>query len=477
MIDLKKIITQIDNATFTALENDFTKNKAENSLYLLKAYKNGNPKDAEIQEHLKINSSALYTLKSRLYDKIQNKIAGSDDLTEDELLKQVNEIHSICYNNSREIAIAFLTKLEDNLKKHDMSGELLVVYSALKQLHLFSEKYFQYSQIYNRQIACYLTTEKSIEILGNFNKILMQYDFSKSAADLETLLFLHKGILEQYSLNSSRQIEVVKNIMEVELCLFTGAEKMKAEVSIADHLKKTAELIDKLPAYSEQKQWMPVINFLNFEFYVGKGDFKTAAGYYEMLDSLEETISQFSNNFMITRFLISKFSFLRQSSPATLPFVPLFDESKMDEKNTHLLVMASIHNSMVHFYQGKNKESVGILNNLLNNISVKDLHFININLKLSLAYLYLKRKDFSLAENTLKSLMRKIKSDNLDQFNYVNNLIKLLLGETNPKGRKTAEEGSDLLVLFESKNSQNGVFSHFLPELKNQYLQGHGVKS
>lgn len=464
MIDLKKIIGQLDNTTYASLEEAFVKSKAENSLYLLKSYRTGSPIDKDIITHLRINPTSLYTLKSRLYDKIQDKLVNFSSLTEEELLNQVNLVHQVCYTNTKEIAVAHLTKLEEQLQANDMHGELLVVYSALKQLHLLSEKYFHYSQLYNKQIAFNLTTEKSNEILGNFNRILMLYDFSKGESDLETLNFLHKGIQEQYSLNASKQIELIKNIIEIELFLFTEL-KESSTINALELLKRSVVIIEQLPYYKEQKQWIPVINYLYFEYYLKMNDTKNALLYYEKVNSVITSLPFYSNICIVSKFLISKIGFLSKNDH---PDLTVFDEDLIDSKNMHFSVNADIYNSVILFYAGKIKEAIAILNNLLNNISVKDLHYINLEIKLTLSYYYIKRKETDMADNILKSVSRKIKSDELLQFFYVNNLIKLFQLELNQSGKQTKDQQGDLLTLFNSKNNMK-LLNHLNSELTKQY--------
>ena len=134
----------------------------------------------------------------------------------------------------------------------------------------------------------------------------------------------------------------------------------------------------------------------------------------------------------------------------------------------HFVVNAGIYNSFVLYTKGKMKEAIALLNNLLNNISVKDLHFININIKLTLAYYYIKKNEDEMAETILKNISRKIKSDELQQFTYVNNLIKLLLSEIGLKNKQSKEQQGDLLTLFNTKNNLKMV-EHLSSELNKQY--------
>lgn len=469
MIDLKKIISQLDYAVYERLEGAMVKSKAENSLFLLRTYRKDNISDPEIINHLGINPSSLYTLKSRLYDKIQDQLTSNQACDEESLLDQVNQIHKICYNNSKEIAVAFLTKLEVNLLKKDMHGELLIVYSALKQLHLFSDKYFYYAQLYNKQIAFSLTIEKSAEILGNFNRILTQYDFSRLESDLETLQFLYNGIQEQYSLNSSKQIELIRNIIEIQLYLYCGQRSSNPVIDPLTLLKRSTTIILELPPNTEQKQWMPALDFLYFEYYNLMNDLKNAEHYYESVNNSNYSLPFYSNICIVSKFLVSKVIFLQKTGRIHSSDLSVFNTEVIDSKNMHSIVLTDMYNALVYYYNGKIKEAIGVLNSLLNNISLKDLHFINIEIKLTLAYFYIKRKEYDLAEMVLKSASRKIKTDKLQSFTYVNNLIKLMLLEIGAKTKQTAAQQSDLLTLFLSKNKNIGLFDHLNYELSNQY--------
>ncbi|MCE3259511.1 MAG: hypothetical protein K0S12_1152, partial [Bacteroidetes bacterium] len=203
MIKLKKIITHLDEEVYNSVEETLVKNKADNFLFLLKSYRNS-VEDSQIIEELQLNSNSFYVLKSRLYDRIQDHLSGDIYLNQEELLKQLHQIPDMCMNESREVATAFLQKLEKDLLEYDLHSELLIVYSALKKIHLYSEKYFHYSQLFNKHIAFSLSLEKSEETLGNFNRVMGQYNFSRSPKFQDTLFFLRKEINDHFALNQSR---------------------------------------------------------------------------------------------------------------------------------------------------------------------------------------------------------------------------------------------------------------------------------
>ncbi|MFI5221480.1 MAG: hypothetical protein ACHQK8_04070, partial [Bacteroidia bacterium] len=140
MLKLKEIVVQLDSATYSGIEELLSENKADNFTFLLQSYRKENISDRKIATHLGINSNSFYVLKSRLYSKIQDYLSAGIFTSEEAILKQLLDVPQVCFNSPREIAIAFLNKLETELLRFDMHNELLIIYSALKKMHLHTDK-------------------------------------------------------------------------------------------------------------------------------------------------------------------------------------------------------------------------------------------------------------------------------------------------------------------------------------------------
>jgi len=212
MIKLKEVIVQLEESKFLKIEQAFVENKADKFLFLFKAYKSSNLSDEEIKKNMGVSSNSFYVLKSRLYDKIQESISSDLYLDKESTIKLLLQVPDLCYNTHRETAVAYLLKLEKELKRFEMHQELLVVYSALKKIHLNSDKYYHYSQLYNKQVSYVLSLEKAEELLANFCRILAQYDFSKSDDFYEQLCLLKKEIKGIYVFCNSRKIQLINNL-------------------------------------------------------------------------------------------------------------------------------------------------------------------------------------------------------------------------------------------------------------------------
>jgi hypothetical protein len=387
----------------------------------------------------------------------------------DELLMKLNEIPEKCVSEPRELVTAFLLKLEKELLAYDMHNELFSVYSALKKINLFSEKYFYYSQLFNRHIAFSLSLERSEEILGNFNQQFASYDFSRSADQLETLMFLRNEINDHHHLNPSRQVEIVRNFINLQLVIFCDVP-LRDSVSVEQLLNNTYKLIEELPIVSSFKTWSTPLDFLCFEYYFKIGDAGNSEKFFQKVNSKLSTILLYNNICNTPAFLISRLSYLQKSGR-----ISEISEEKgrveiLDESDAHGKVLLGIYEAMICYFENNLKGACSKLNGLLNENTFKDFFHINSEIKLTLAFMYICSTDFEVSLNILKNLQRKIKSESSDEYQHVLSLIKVFESEIVTDPGKITQKQKDEFLLFEARNTgKNIVLRHLLPELAKKY--------
>lgn len=471
MIKLKEVIAQLQESTYEAIEKELLKNKADNFVLLLQSYKKGDVPDNKIAAELGINANSFYVLKSRLYDKIQKNLSAETFITQENIIKQLLQVHEICFNSPREIAVAFLQKLEIELLRFDMHNELQIIYSALKKMHLYSEKYFYYSQLFNKHVALGLSLEKGEEILGNFNRLLGQYNFSRSQENLNTLYFINREIINQYALNPSRQIEIIKNFIELQLILFCSENK-SYEHNTEELLLNTRKLFAELPETSPQKKWELGLDYFYFEYYQSLNQVKIAQQYYEKTNDQLPLLLLYNNICLSSRFLISKLKFCFETNRLEeISFNADLPKLLYDTADSHAKVLTGIYYSMLHYNVKNYKEAIASLNEIINTFSFKDFFHESINVKLTLAYFYLATEDYDMVDITLKGISRKIKAEKLEQYDYVMHLVKVFDIEINKnKTDKSHSKKRDLITLFLANNGRSvELLTHLVPELKRRY--------
>ena len=474
MINLKEVIAQIDETKYLEIENQFIQNKANNFLFLLQSYKKNTISDKEIREKLKITPNSFYVLKTRLFDKIQEHLTF--DLYEDQqkTIALLLKVPDFCLNNPREIVVAYLQSLEKNLMRFDMHNELLIVYSALKKMHLHSDKYSYYSQLYNKQVSLSLSIEKAEELLSNFCRICGQYDLSKSKESYEKLFFLKEQIINIYTLSSSRQIEIIKNNILLHLAIFCPSDKF-TKIDVADLLQQTIKIIEELPESVPQKKWGLVLDYLSFEYYYSVNSFKLALEYFNKVNSQFSKLFLYNHIGLVSHFLVSKIKFSYEAN--------FIDDLLIEEKNEIILfdpkdevfgLSYCLYNSMIYFKQKNYSEAIKLLLDTQNEFVLKNYFLQYVNIKLTLVYFYIITNQLDIASVILKSINTAIirkkgltESDDYNHLNYLYKAFDLLINKETTEKNKSKQK--DFVILFIANNSKDEFLAHLIPELKNKH--------
>jgi hypothetical protein len=473
MIKLKEVIIQLKEENYSEIENNLVKNKADRFLFLLRSYKQAKISDNEIKNKLGVTANSFYVLKSRLYDKIQDSLSCDIYVDQEKTIKLLLQVPELCLNTPRETSIAYLLKLEKDLLRFDMHNELLVIYSALKKLHINSDKYYHYSQTYNKQVSLSLSLEKAEETLGNFCRILSQYDLSRSKDTYEKLCFLKKEISNVYDLCNTRQVELIKNLIDLHLFIFCKDDKA-VECNIDELLQYTRIIFDDLPLTLPHKKWEIVLDYLCFEYYYSIGSNKAAIQYFEKVNGQLSNLLLFNHIGFVSKFLTTKISFCVEFNKLDLISDTLDGEKLLiDVNDVHTQISIKVHNALVCFYQKKYKVAINYLNVTLNEFVFKDYFHEFLNIKLSLMYFYITIGDFEKAQACIKVLSRRIKMENNNKYNHILYLLKSFDCEINKESSpKNIIKQRDLFILFTASNTKNNGFSvipYLLFELRKKH--------
>lgn len=469
MLKLKKIITDISIEDYTTVEEMLIKNNAKNFLFLLRHYRENQISDNDIISKLELNYNSFYVLKFRLHEKILNFLSKNIRPTKIDITDLFHEVNTICYTKPRETAISLLKKLEKDLLSYEMHNELLILYSALKKLHIYSQKYEYYSQLYDKHLSFIHCIEKAEELLGSFNRQVAQYHFSRSFETRENLHTIREEISQLYIRHPSRQIKIIQNITEIQLVLFCHS-CLSSEIHLEEKLNQSLKLVGELPEISSSKAFHISIEYLYFEFYKHIGNRKYAKIYFDKIMTGFNYLLLKTNISFTSMFLLSKISFLQEADKEEL----IGNNSKVvllyDDEDLHSRVLLGLYEAMLSYHKNKIQESVNILNNILKMIGLKDFLHINFEIKLTLAYFYINLKEFDLAENILRNISRKIKKENLQNYQNVLDLVIALSIQARKAVKQTTQKQKNHFALFLARNTnENKVLEHLESELIKEY--------
>jgi hypothetical protein len=475
VIKLKEVIIQLEKENYFEIEKNLIKNKADRFLLLFRSYKNTTHTDKEIRQQLGVNANAFYVLKSRLYDKIQESLSCDMFIDQEKTIKLLLKVPEICLSTPRETAIAYLEKLEKELNRFDMHNELLIIYSALKKMHLYSDKYYYYSQLYNKQVSFGLSLEKSEELLGTFCRLLMQYDLSKSTELFEKLNFIKTEIINIYNLCTSRQIELIKNLVELQLIIFCSNNSTNKQ-SAGDLIQQTRIIFDDLPATIIHKKWELVLDYLCFEYYYSINSTQETKFYYEKVNDQFSNLFLYNHICFVSHFLISKIKFCEEQHLMSTLYLDINKDTILyDPRDEHAQILICLYHSMIYFDQKKYKEAIELLVNVHDQYVLKNYSQLYLNIKLTLIYYYIVAKEYDKALFNIKTvtsiISRKIKATNTEDYNHLSYLIKAfnLIISKDPLPKNIFKQ-RDFIILFMANNHKNKEFlAHLIPELKRKY--------
>jgi hypothetical protein len=467
MIKFKSIVLQLKEEEYNDLCQQFVETKADKYLRLLKLYRENKYNDEEIQEMLSVNTSAYYTLKSRLFDKIQDFLTNNMSTPIIDLLRKVANIPTLIYDTHRDTAIAILSKLESELQNYDMPYELSSVYSALKKLHVNSPKYYEYTQLYNKHLAYTIALDKAEDLLNTFMRTTGDYYTSRTKSQVDYLSLIKQEMAHICNLYESHHLQVYKAIVDVTFALYIpNSDALKDDEPVEDVLAKMEKIFTTYSKDTNYQHLQLVFNNLAFEYYHKLNLPKKEARYFDEVDKKLTSFLLFNHCCFTTKFLISKIE----------RYVELGIEGELYEQNQKLLpnyepdkndipnyINFSKYMATSAFYAKKYQEAVQILNNLINDISFKNYPHSEIEVKLLLALNYSMINKYDPATSLLRSVTRKIREID-DEMGYENALIfyKILSLQMSSSARQVDQKIGQLFSKFELLNQKSNRMLEYI---------------
>ena len=467
MIKFKSIVLQLKEEEYNDLCQQFVDTKADKYLRLLKLYRENKYTDEDIQEMLSVNTSAYYTLKSRLFDKIQDFLTNNMSTPIIDLLKKVANIPTLIYDTHRDTAIAILSKLESELQNYDMPYELSSVYSALKKLHIHSQKYYEYTQLYNKHLAYTIALDKAEDLLSNFMKTLGEYYVSRNKDQIQYLSLIKQEMGHIGNLYESHHLRVYQSMVDVSFALFVPDEdSIKDDEPIEDILANLEKIFTTYGKDTNYQHLQLVYNFLAFEYYHKLNLPKKEARYFDIVDKSLQSFLLFNHCAFTTKFLISRIERhvelgtegdLYEKNKTDLPN---YEPDKTDVPN---YINFAKYAATCAFYAKKYQEAVHILNSLINDISFKNYPHSEIEMKLLLALNYSMINKYDPATSLLRSVTRKIRELN-DEMGYENALVfyKILSLQMGSSSRHMDQKLSQLFTRFEMLNQKSNRMLEYI---------------
>ncbi len=445
MAKLKNIIKQLSEKDFTSIHDSLVESNAEKSAYLLKSLRERQLSDNKIMTELDVNANAYYTLRSRLNLKIEEYLMEQLESPRTDVLRKVANINEVLFTKKKAIAVATLKKLEKELVDYDLANELTVIYKALKKLNINSPDYYQYSQSYNRHVAYMLAVDKAEDLLADYFKKYGDYLLNGEETEKLGLSLLMKEMQNVAKLYESHRLFVYQSCMYIFHRLFVEIDDNNSdEASTEDIFDKVQKIFESYHLDGIYYHMNLVFEFLKLEYYNHYKVYRQAERYYEEVNDAGANLMVNYNTFSFpAQFLISKMErHLRLGTEADLlqENESMFLDLEIDTLDVPKHIIYITYRALSFHYADKHEEAARLINNLLNEVSLKKYPFAQLEIKSFLALQYTLLNDYELFSQLSNSIQRQIRMFGKDSCENVQLFIKILKIATSEakkdKGRK-----------------------------------------
>lgn len=456
MAKLKNIVKQLSDNDYKSIYDSLIESNAEKSAHLLKALRERQLSDSKIMVELEVNANAYYTLRSRLNQKIEEHLLQQMESPRTDILRKVANLNEVLFTKKRTITIATLKKLEKELIDYDLANELTVIYKSLKKMHINSPDHFQYSQLYNRHVAYMLAVDKAEDLLAEYFRKYGNYYLSNDETEKLGLSLLMKEMQNVARIYESHRLYVYQSCMLVFHRLFVETDdSLNSEgESIEDifaHVQKIFDTYNLDPLYYHLNL---IFEYLKLEYYNYYKVYRQVEKYFEEVNDAAATLLvnypfyTFSARFLITK--LDRHLRLATEKEIYAENESLFEDIEPDIQDVPRHAIYTIYRALGCYYAGKYEEAAKLINNLLNEVSLKKYPFVQMEVKAILALQYCMLRDFELFNQLTSSIQRQIRLFGKDDCENVLLFLKILKIATSEAKREKAKKITAVIPKFKA---------------------------
>lgn len=401
--------------------------------------------DEEIKEKLSLSANAYSTLRSRLHTKVQNHlIALSDRPTRADVVNKLLSIDDIIFTQQPTIALTTLKKLERELIRFDLSNELTVVYKYLKKLHLNTNEYFHYSQLYNRHVAYSLALDKAEDLLAKYYKGYGYYYVMGDASKKLELIAIFEEMNNVCALYQSHRMFVHFAALQIVHRLYVDEKAFKQYKlePIEDVLSQVDETFRKYPKDDIYIHLQLLFKYIKFEYYFKHGIIaKATALLNEVNPQIPKLLIHYENYSFPTQFLIGSLQLIRDGylDNSEFDYHKIFNDFSIEHSSTPAKVVYYIFRALTCYYARDLGSASKWLFDLNNEVSFKEHNEMLMEVKCLTAYIKFIQQDEILFKQNLTSAQRTLRIIGAENTPHLASFVKML-SVLNSESKKNKEQ-------------------------------------
>ena len=432
-MDLYKIISQLTEEEYQEIHSNFITNKAEKTADFLEIIRLNpdNPDKDFIKKH-DISPSAFYVLKSRLNQRIETYLLNRLGDTNLHVMRRVLNVGDLMSNNPREISVAALRRLEKELLKFDFPYGLMIVYKALQNLHAFDEKYIYFRSHYNEQVAYAVAMDKAVDLVIQFFRSYDNFYMGRKDKDYNDMIRTMEKIDNITGLYESNRLTLFKYIVHIFAKLFIEIpDTIRCELEDLETMfEKSFEILGEYKEDSFYSNLNILFNFYRFIHFENNEVWDKSKIYFEILDyKIEELMLNYHYSANTSLFLFKKYIYHKrtQTMDQLIKDIETYiDQIEIEPYRLNFFTSYHLFKAYSYFGVGNYKKVSRILYNLRNEVNIRKMVHLDLEIKLFHGLTYVMLKEFDLANQLILSLQRQLRKDSMKIYEHAKIFIKIL---------------------------------------------------
>lgn len=427
MSKLGKIVNKLSESEYNTIYHNLVDALSYKSADLLKLLRDEGVENDSVREQLGISKNAYYTLRSRLNERIESYFVEELEGSKSNLFRQVANINDLVLSKNRVIAIATLKKMEKELLNFELFSELSQVYRALKKLHLNTDSYFEYSQLYNKHSALLLANEKLEGLTAEYFKAYNLNVLAMQATESLESQVIRKEIESINNIYGSNRLEVLQSLV----VLFNKITSTKnKKVSFEEELKNIETNIGNYRNDATYKHLKWVVRYLFLLDAFRNKDYQAVSKEITQLDTIAPQLITNYNLFTGSAlYLIIKLELAAHKgtlSKLEKENEVVFKSFELDTGYQLSFVVYCYYRGVSCFYAEKYSKAKEWLLLACEDTTIKDYPKMMVDLKLFLATIHLMLLEFEEATNVINYVQRIIRINDKSNFEYSNQYMRIL---------------------------------------------------
>lgn len=458
MSKLKNIVQNLSEENYDDIRETLVKERADKSVHLLQSIRENKAENVEVMEDLRLNTNAYYTLRSRLGQKIEDYLVRKIQTPATDLLRKVSNVREVIFTEKRTIAITTLKKLEKELIRYNLYGDLATVYKYLKMFYANTPELTQYVEKEIKYARYAQQIEQEERLIAEYFNLYARYYLEGRMEEKEALDSLEqqlKNICTAFDF--SHKLYVCYALVEIFHRLYVRADASRPLGNrplepIENIFQRVGIYFRDYPHDPLYGHFVLLFDYLRLCYYTQYGIYDKAEECYKKIEKEVPHLLSNYNFYTFPSHVLTIMFQRRRWSGGSQSLVDrndsLFAYYEPEKSNVSLALCFVVHKALCFYEEQEYRQAAFVINGFLNEVNMKEFPRAALELKCLLALQYAVLDEYDLFMQIVNSIQRHVRLLGKDRVEHLAIFVKILKTAMGEQKNNKEEKVLKLLEKF-----------------------------